>query len=174
MQDLSYDFHTPFFIFHGLKFGIQIFTYENVYSFQEESCVIVPSENELRFSASKLAWAGGQEEAEGGGEIDVSVSRAAYVFKIKAYCANKVIRSVKLILKDVPLGVIVNLRETAGKEIPPAGLICRYPEGWRNLYTPLVVLTVQMGGISIFARWMCACGRKFLLSFHTATGWMWS
>lgn len=71
----------------------------------------------------------------------------ATTFTIDARC-SATIRCVKLVIKHVPHGSIVNLRETPAQAIPADGLLLRYLSGWRGLSTSLVVLQSPHGGFT--------------------------
>ena len=139
MHNLSFDFPNAWFNHNGFEFGCQVFSYENAYSFNGEKCRVNVTTDGTDIQCSELLWAGGQETAQGSASISVQASENCTTWKIRARAAQT-IRSVKLMIRDIPDGAIVNLRETERKEIPPEGLILNYPEGWRNLYSPLVVL----------------------------------
>lgn len=139
MHDLSFTLHNPRFLFNGLRFSIQVFTFENVYTLDEAACnVIENTADTFILRASRLLWAGGQEPADGSVDLCARRETGHTTFQISATCVQT-IRSVKLVIHDVPNGTVMNLRETPSKSVPPQGLILHYPEGWRNLYTPLVI-----------------------------------
>lgn len=138
MQDLSYSIQNPVFSFHGLRFSLQVFTFENVYALDKDRCTISGDEQRCVIHAARFTWAGGQERMEGSVDLCVEQIDGASRFTISATCPLT-IRSVKLVLHDLPDGHVINLRETPAKAIPAQGLILHYPEGWRNLYTPLVI-----------------------------------
>ena len=142
MQDLSFDLHNQLFEFNGLKFSVQIFTYENVYSLDKNKCHITKELGKYSIKCEGLTWAGGQELAEGWVRLEALAQASKTTFKLEAKC-SKTIRCVKLVLNEITPGVIVNLRETPAKEIPANGLSLLYPDGWRGLYTPLVVIQPQ-------------------------------
>lgn len=149
MQDLSFDFGDQIFEFNGLHFGIQVFTFENVYGLDQSQVAI--TQDGLRFTVvcNGLSWAGGQERVEGFVSLEAVAQANSTCFEIEAHC-TKTIRCVKLFFTNVTPGVIVNLREGSAREIPETGLNLRYPEGWRELYTPLVVLQNQAKELQYF------------------------
>ncbi|MDP9381059.1 MAG: hypothetical protein M3Q29_13100 [Chloroflexota bacterium] len=150
MQDLSFDFKRPQFEFNGLRFGVQVFTFENVYGLDADKCAVTDEENALTVSCDGLVWAGGQESAEGNVSVRAVVGERSTTFEIEASCA-RTIRCVKLFLQGISDGEIINLRETKSQQIPPQGLVLTYPSGWRGLYTPLVVLGTR-GGELLYLR----------------------
>lgn len=139
MQDLSFDFGDKIFEFNGLSFGIQLFTFENVYGLDQSQLLVTQDGSGFKVKCLGLTWAGGQERVEGYVELEAVAGPHSTTFKIEAGCP-KTIRCVKLFLTNITPGVIANLREGPAREIPATGLNLRYPDGWRGLYTPLVVL----------------------------------
>lgn len=139
MQNLSYDTKDPVFSFNEFRYSIQLFTFENVYGLDVQNCHETCDEDSYTLTCDALCWAGGQESAAGSVTLYLKKSACKIQISIEAQ-SKKTIRSVKLLLKDLPLGTIVSLREKDELEVPAQGLILSYPEGWRKLYTPLVIL----------------------------------
>jgi hypothetical protein len=146
MQDLSFDFDDPVWEFNGLRWSIQVFTFENVYGLDPAVCVVTEGEGTFHLECRRLRWAGGQAVAAGGVAMTAMAGERTTTFEIEAH-AGTTIRCVKLVLKGLPAGDVVNLRETERRPVPAEGLLLRYPEGWRNLYTPLVVLEQPDGTV---------------------------
>lgn len=149
MQDLSYDFNDPVWEFNGLRFAVQVFTFENVYGLHPDACTVAGTQHTFSVRCDELMWAGGQERAVGSLMLTAAASERATTFRIEAH-APTTIRCVKLVLKGMPDGAIVNLRETREQPIPPDGLIYTYPSGWRGLSTPLVVLRTPANHCTYF------------------------
>lgn len=149
MQNLSFDFKNPLFDFNGLRFGVQIFTFENVYGLDPDRTFVTGNIQKGCVVAEGLTWAGGQEKAPGNVTIEMKAHNDRTTFKIEASCL-KTIRCVKLFLTNVATGPIANFREAASVEIPADGRILRYPDGWRGLYTPLLVLQNQENAYQYF------------------------
>lgn len=149
MQDLSFEYANKIIKFDNLNVEIELFSFENVYGLDPDLCKFSRKGNELILNCAGLKWAGGQEKAMGKVEIRASKNDDNILFNIKA-SMNKVIRCVKLKLKNLNVGPIVNLRETNCKEIPETGLILKYPNGWRELPTPLVIMENSDGGYLYF------------------------
>lgn len=141
MHDLSFAPRQPIFEVDGWRFGVQVFTFENVYELDPDRCSVATGQDNVAVSCDRLAWAGGQEPAPGSVTVRVTSGEDRTTFAVEA-TSSRPIRCVKLLLTGVPDGAIVNLRETDHLEIPPEGTILRYPNGWRGLYTPLVVLRI--------------------------------
>ncbi len=144
MQDLSYDTNDPIFAWHGFHFGIQLYTFENVYGLDPQHCTETQDIDSYTLTCTALRWGGGQEEAAGKVEIRLQEKAGKLLVAITAQ-SEKTIRRVKLLLREFPIGTVVNLREKDELPIPEQGLILSYPEGWRNLYTPLVILKTEEG-----------------------------
>ena len=146
MQDLSFDAHDLLFHFNALSFSVQVFTFENVYGLDKEACTIAEDGDAYTVSCQRLTWAGGQETRDGSVQLRAVASGQKTTFSVEARC-DKTIRCVKLALKDMAEGRIVNLREADEREIGPEGLILAYPDGWRSLYTPQVLVKAADGAL---------------------------
>ncbi|GLX71479.1 hypothetical protein [Paenibacillus glycanilyticus] len=142
MQDVSFELKHPTFEFYGHTFTLYIHTFENVYGLDADRCRVTRDENSMMIAADGLTWANGQEKAEGNAVIHVYKSTDGHSvrFRVQASVGSKKLRSVKLLLEGIADGEVINLRETPSKAIESSGLLLHYPEGWRNLYTPLVVM----------------------------------
>jgi len=147
VQDLSFEAHDPLFHFNALSFSVQVFTFENVYGLDGAACTVTEDMDSYTVTCRGLTWAGGQETCEGFVYLRAAVSEGKTLFSIDVRCA-KTIRCVKLALKDMAEGRIVNLRETDEREIGPDGLILAYPDGWRGLYTPQVLVKAADGTLT--------------------------
>ena len=146
MQDLSFAAHDPLFHFNALTFSVQIFPFENVYGLDGAVCAVTEDTDTYTVTCRGLTWAGGQERCEGFVRLRAAVSGGKTLLSIDVRCA-KTIRCVKLVLKDMADGRIVNLREADEREIGPDGLILTYPDGWRGLYTPQVIIKGTDGSL---------------------------
>ena len=60
------------------------------------------------------------------------------------------IRCIKIILYGIPEGKLVNLIDARPRSIPAEGLNLKYPEGWRDVGTPLVILKKEDGAYLYF------------------------
>lgn len=144
MHDLSFDPANTWFTHRDYEFACQVFTFENAYGLNGAKCRLSDTSDTTGIQCGEFQWAGGQETAQGSASIFVQGAGSRTTWKIGA-AMPRTIRSLKLVLRNIPDGEIVNLRETERKTIPPEGLMLTYPEGWRNLYTPLVVLRTHDG-----------------------------
>lgn len=149
MHDLSFASSQPVFEFNGLRFAVQIYTFENAYGLDEGHCAVVDDGDRWVLTCDRLTWAGGQETVEGTVKVQVETEQQATTFAVQASC-DTTIRCVKLLLTGIPDGEVVGLREAERRAIPDDGLILHYPGGWRELATPLVVLRTGDGALRSF------------------------
>lgn len=156
MQDLSFDFKTPIFEFGGIRFSVMIYTFCNAYAPDEEEIEVVRQDAErFHVRITGLRWAGGQERMEGcvsvlAGKRDKSV-RIAVEAKMGRLGEN--IRCVKVTIHGIAPGILVNLIDAKPRKIPEEGINLRYPEGWRDIGTPLVIMKREDGSYA-YARSM--------------------
>jgi hypothetical protein len=148
----------------NLRFGVQLFSFENVYGLDDASCVVTEDGGERTIRCSSLTWAGGQERVPGRASVRAVKGERKTTFHVEAQL-DRTIRSTKLFLRGLPDGDIVNLRETDRLAIPPQGLNLRYPDGWRGLYTPLVVLRTKDGD-SLYFRSLAPGVRETRFAFN--------
>jgi uncharacterized protein DUF6259 len=139
MHQLSYDPRDPVFTAHGLHIAFQVFTFENVYGLARDRCIVNESDGAWSLRCDELTWAGGTERAQGCIHVCVTSEGSTRSISVSANC-NETIRCIKVILKRMPAGPLVNLREAPALDVPSEGLILPYPSGWRGLYTPLIAL----------------------------------
>ncbi len=140
MQDLSFPLDNLMIHFQGLQFSIQIFTYENVYCLSQNSVFTNKGVNELEVYSQGLLWAGGQEKSPGECHCRLlkSPQDASIRVDIQAIHPEK-IRCLKLTLHDQPVSRVLNLQGGAPYDLPDTGMTFNYPEGWRELPTPMLV-----------------------------------
>ncbi len=149
MHDLSFDFHSPRFQAGGFSFGVNVYTFENVYTLDGTACITEEESREQRILCNGLSFAGGQRKTEGAVRVLSKELDDCVQFGIDARM-KKTIRTVKLSIFDLPMGEIVNLRESPSVRIPEEGLIYTYPSGWRGLYSPLLVIRTVDGRFIYF------------------------
>lgn len=128
----------PIFEFHDLRFSIQLFTDTNRYDLDKEKCIIKKLDTNLKIICTGLQWAGGQEDSEGECEISVIQKDNKYLFDIKAK-KDEYIKRVKIRLYNQPLGTVV-ARRRYDELVNEIGTIFRYPNGWDDLFTPLITI----------------------------------
>lgn len=149
MHDLSFALSQPVFAVNGLRFAVQIYTFENAYGLDGTRCTVAETADGCSITCDRLTWAGGQEVAPGSATIRVVVGPGTTTLTVDAAC-GETIRCVKLLLVGMPEGEVVSLREAERRSIPDEGLILHYPNGWRELATPLVVLRTAEGVLRSF------------------------
>jgi len=149
IHDLSFDPNDRIFKFNDIEFAVQIFTFENVYGLDAGRCKVYEDSSCLEIECDRLTWAGGQEFAEGYVNIKCTKTDKGSRIGIDAK-AEKSIRCVKLLLKNQPVGTVINLIGGVQKDVPDNGMILKYPEGWRTLSTPLMILRSDEGKLVYF------------------------
>lgn len=144
IHELSFAGVNPVFAFNGMKFEIQLFTTENRYELDKGAIFVAEEDDALRLVCTRLTWAGGQETVEGRVEVEAEKTAGSTVLRISAAHASEPIRRVKLRMIGVRRGSVAGLRTAepgpAPKAVPDGGLILKYPDGWFDLPTPLLVL----------------------------------
>lgn len=149
LQELSYDFRDAFFDFNELQFGAQLFTFENAYGLAKADCSENYDDTKMKVTSNLLSWAGGQERTPGYLSINAAKENCKTTFYLEAKMPKK-IRSMKLLLKNIPNGKIINLIDKTEREVTSDGIILRYPEGWRTLGTALLILRTDEGKLIYF------------------------
>ena len=142
MQELSYDFYNAKFKLGQFTISVEIFTYENVYYLDPDHTEHHINKHSETIACSSLTWAGGLEKAPGSARIDIHKGDTDYRIGIQADMVKK-IRCVKLVVENVPKGKIVNLRSDETSTIPADGMILNYPNGWRELATPVLMIETE-------------------------------
>jgi hypothetical protein len=152
MQDLSYSFPTPHFILGDYEFSVMIYTFQNVYAPDENKLRIKQDENTILADIGGLRWAGGQMEMEGAVEVQASLCGRGIRIKASASIHNgsEDIRCIKITLHGIPEGKIINLIDARPRGIPQEGLNLKYPEGWRDVGTPLVIMETSSSNLFYF------------------------
>ena len=126
----------PIFEFLGLKFSVQIFTDTNRYDLDDSKCVVSTQDDTFKVECSGLQWAGGQVDANGSCLVLVNKTLDGFSFNVKVR-KEEYVKRVKVLLYDQPLGEVVARRRYNGT-INETGTIYRYPNGWDDLFTPLI------------------------------------
>lgn len=142
MQDLSFDFVTPHFKLGEVEFSIMVYTFCNAYAPDTETVTIKEENDGFTASVNGLCAAGGQIKVSGRVEVSGQVCENGVRIKANARMGNvsEHIRCIKVTLYHMPEGKLVNLIDSRPREIPSQGLNLKYPEGWRDVGTPLVIL----------------------------------
>lgn len=147
MQDLSYHFPTPRFRFQEFEFSVMIYTFRNVYAPDEDGMQVRTDGETLIAEGEGLRWAGGQMNMPG--RVSVTARKTDTGIRIKAGAeienGEEDIRCIKITLYGIQDGKLVNLIDARPRSIPTEGLNLKYPEGWRDVGTPLVILQKEDG-----------------------------
>jgi hypothetical protein len=141
-MDLSFRWPHPRYdtVIGSLSFRLH--TFENAYGIDPESVdVTTDTDGGMRVTASRLTWAGGQRTSDGTLTATITPTPAGVCVAVAGSHADGV-RSIGVTLHDRPVGEITGVREEP-LDIPPAGRLLRYPNGWFDLASPYVVITGQ-------------------------------
>ena len=143
LHNWSFKDKNPVFDFQGLRFSVQIFTDTNRYDLDANKCEITQTEDTYKVHCAGLQWAGGQVDCEGNCECVVKKQGETYTFDLIA-SKDEYIKRVKVLLYDQPLGDVV-ARRRYDVPISELGCIFRYPNGWDDLFTPLITIKNETG-----------------------------
>lgn len=142
MQDLSFYPINQQFSVGKYTFLLTVYTFDNVYTLDPQYTEIEKKDNKIFAQCKQLLWAGGQEHAKG--EVYIWAETDGEKLKVKANArmeeAKRCIRCVKIALLGLEKGRLINLVDSRPQEIPQEGLCRRYPEAWREVGTPLVIM----------------------------------
>lgn len=147
LHDWNFKVKNPVFEYGGLQFSAELFTASNRYDLDEDRCVTKTEDGVFRLDCDGLTWAGGQEKAEGRFSLTLCKNGGRYVFKCSAEHTEHILR-VKIKLYGQPEGRIV-ARRRYDEQVSEVGAIFRYPNGWDDLFTPLVTI-VHDGGVRFY------------------------
>lgn len=172
MQDLSYTFPTPHFQLGGFRFSVMIYTFCNVYAPKEEGMELTQNSEGFSAECKGLLWAGGQMEMDGSVSIKAKICsnciQVEAAASITGCCED--IRSIKLIIHDISDGCLINLIDAQPRKIPKEGLVLKYPEGWRDVGTPLVILKTNQNKLLYFRSLDTLIRDKYFAFLHTKNG----
>lgn len=138
MHNWGFSTTNPIFEFKTLKFSVQLFTKSNRYDLDGKKCLTKTEGNKFILQASGFEWAGGQEKCGGAATLAVCAHGDRYTFDCEAEFFEP-IKKVKIVLFDEQCGKIVAKRRYS--EDVESGKILRYPNGWDDLFTPLITLS---------------------------------
>lgn len=152
MQDLSFTFPNTYFHLGDYHFSVMIYTHNNAFSLRPDDTSIDCCDSRLMASAGSLLTCGGQVVAKGSAHIEAKLEQRSISVQIDASIADpsEEIRCVKLIFDRLSIGSIVNLIDSRPRAIPAEGIRFKYPEGWRDSGTPLVILDQPDGSYLYF------------------------
>jgi hypothetical protein len=139
----------------GVRWGIQLFTTQNVYILGSEhvQTVLEPGGTTMLLRCSGLAWAGGQRAAPGKIVAALSLHGGELTWRIEAW-HDEPIKAVKLLLYGLPDEILNKgwWHATAGVDAiayatPEMPLRWRYP--WHDLLTPWACAGDDEGAICV-------------------------
>ncbi len=159
VNDLSFDPRDPLFPLPGdatIRWGIQIFTVENLYSLAPEHVTVTPDGEGLHLVCERLSWAGQQQRADGRVEVRVERHDGAWTWHVEAR-HDKPIKVVKLMLHGLPAAALdqgwwqaTSPREAVSHPTPELPLRWRYP--WPEWHTPWACAGSAEGGVCLSIR----------------------
>lgn len=145
MQDLSFEFTNAHLDVWGYDVSVNLYTFENAYGLDAEKLHIDRCESQITATCTGLLWAGGQEKASGWVKLEAKPSRNGVKIRLQAGGMAHVIRSAKVTLHNLRPGCIMNKLDLTRPQITPEGLLLKYPEGWRTIDTPMVIIGHEKG-----------------------------
>ena len=139
MMDLSFRWPHPRFDTAIGSVSVRLHTFENAYGVDSDvTTVDVADDGAVRVEASGLSWAGGQRKADG--SLSLVATPTSDGLRIEATGAHADgIRSITVTIHDLPVGSVGGVRE-GQLDIPVAGRLLRYPNGWFDLASPSFTL----------------------------------
>lgn len=152
MQDLSFVFRNQQIDFGLGRCEIMVYSFTNAYSLDPDKTEIIRQGDLIQVSCGGLLTNGGQTAADGSAAIHIRQENGRCRFDVRACIADsgEEIRSVKVCVSGLKAGNIINLIDSRPMEITEKGVILNYPEGWRTLGTPLVILEQPAGDYLYF------------------------
>lgn len=147
MQDLSFYFPNASFSLDDYRFSVMVYTHNNAFSLCPQSTKTERLGDSLSAVANVLLTYGGQVSVPGNVRITAKLTQTRISVRVDAsiHDFTEEIRCVKVRFTDLPIGRIINLIDARPKEIPAQGLRFKYPEGWRDAGTPLIVFDQSDG-----------------------------
>lgn len=100
----SFDFPEPSVAFQGYRFGVLVFTYENVYGLDGGAMHATSVADGVRVVCDRLVWAGGQERTSGRVTLDLRrEGERALTWTVRASMPKR-IKAITTIVRGVPRG----------------------------------------------------------------------
>ena len=147
----SFGFPEPSVAFDAYRFGVLVFTYENVYGLDRAAMRVDATEDGVRVTCDRLIWAGGQQSASGRVELELHREAGSVVSWRVHASLSRPIKSITTVVRGIPRGRV----SASGQAFFDPGddeLLFGYPFSGGDLFgpgeaggmpTPLVV--VQQG-----------------------------
>ena len=136
IQDLSYKLKNDLLNISDYQVSVEIFSLDNVYTVEPNSFI----EKNGSYYSDKILW-GNDVRTEGRVNLNVERFEDYNSFQVDATLDRK-IRSIKLRFDNLPLGKYISSVDE-DKDVTEKGLIFKYQEGWRSLFTPLLIFKLK-------------------------------
>lgn len=133
-----FDIKNPILKCFNNSFSVSLYTDENRYDLDKNKIRIIRKDNIVLIKCSSLICAGGQLKEKGNVIIEVIKNKNKISFNVDAKM-NQYIRKIKLSLFNKKDGIIIGRRRYEYKT-SKEGNIFNYPNGWDDLYTPLICI----------------------------------
>lgn len=144
VNNLSYDPRDPLFEVParpGLRWGIQIFTLQNMYSLDPDRVDISHEAGEMNLVCDGLSWAGQQQKSPGRVDVQLRIEDGAFVWRVKASHAE-IIKNIKVFFEGLPEEALAQgwwqATSDAGQVKHPTTALpirWRYPwSGWQSAW----------------------------------------
>lgn len=150
---------------------VMIYSFSNAYSLDPAFTKLTVEAGQIKLVSNGLLTHGGQTKAKGAATLTIRKQKDLLQIDITAdiQSRSEEIRSVKVRLSGLESGRIISLIDARPMSIGRDGVILSYPEGWRSLGTPLVILT-QSSGRYLFMRSLDAKVRRKIFTFSESQG----
>ena len=147
MQFASFDLRDPVFACFGHAVSVQIATLENLYGLAPEATRVRAEGERVSLRCERLAWAGQEERAEGGAELDVLRGRDGSLrVRARVRAAGRV-RCVKILLRGLESDASIAAPEQTAQAPGRWGCLLAYPG-----QIPAPVVGIRSGAASLGVR----------------------
>ena len=137
LQDMSFRLNNDKInLENDVILSIEVFSFDNVFYPKHGSLV----EENNHFVSHQIVWGGDQLEENAFVDLDIKKENS-YIFHLKAKL-NQKIRETKLKFENLPLGNLISTID-GKRQTKEYGEILSYPEGWRELATPLLIFKID-------------------------------
>lgn len=152
MQDLSFTFPNVTCQIGEFEISAMIYTFTNAFSLDPQKTSIQQNDDTVSVCAKGLLTHGGQSYADGSVNIQITKSNTSIRVDAAATISQSTeeLRCLKLTVETPKNGKIMNLIDARPKKITSQGIRFKYPEGWRDAGTPLVILKQESGKFLYF------------------------
>ena len=100
----SFDFPEPSVVFEAYRFGVLVFTYENVYGLDRAAMRAEVTDDGVRVTCDRLIWAGGQQTAAGRVALELKrESDRAVTWRVHA-SLSRPIKAITTVVRGIPRG----------------------------------------------------------------------